>query len=113
MGRQKRYRMVDVVFTPLKRHIRYQILSPLQCARMDGPIQNRGTHTLRDAVWVWAFGSAAAVRRFFAAGKVVQKRMRLTTLGYKPCDFALEPPPSRQPAGAGAKQHATSRRRPV
>jgi hypothetical protein len=61
---------------------------------MDGPIQNRGTYTHRDLFWQRAFGSKSGVERFLREGRVVEKTMRLSKLGYKSCDFALERAPS-------------------
>ena len=87
----KRYKIVEVVFTPLKQRIRYQVRSPLFCDQMNGPVRNRGTYTLRDGIWNAVFGSPQAARRFLLNGAVLVRRVRLSTLGYDQCDFALRP----------------------
>jgi hypothetical protein len=104
----KRYKIVEVVFTPLKKRIRYQIRSPLFCERMNGPVRNRGTYTVNDGVWCCVFGSTGAARRFLAKGAVLVKRMRLSTLRYDACDFALQPPPASTASRSG---HCTADRR--
>jgi hypothetical protein len=91
-----KYQIVDVVFTPVGRRIRYEIQSPLFCTRMNGPVVNRRTLTLNDQVFLWTFGSWSAVNRIWREGKPVRRTMRLSTLGYDPCDFAKEPAPSRR-----------------
>ena|SRR5437868_10542983 len=97
---KRKYKTVDVVVTPLRRQIRYQVLAPLFCLRMDGPVRNRGTYPIRDGVWRQVFGSLAKVERFFRKGEPLHKTVRLSTLGYDPCDFATEPPPSRLASSA-------------
>ena len=98
MNREK-YQTVDVVITPTGRRIRYEVLAPLFCLRMDAPVRNRGTYTTRDGVWLWVFGSRGGVDRFMEAGKAIHKTMRLSTLGYDACDFATVPAPSRRRRG--------------
>ena len=88
---RSRYQIVDVVFTPLKNHIRYEVASPLHCTRMDDGVRNRGTYRWDDLQWIHVFGSTAAALRFIARGRVLRRRMRLATLGYEHCDFALHP----------------------
>jgi len=88
---KKRYQLVRVTFTPLKTRIRYEIESPLFCQGMNAPIRDHATYTHRDGAWIGAFGSRAAVGRFLKNGRPVTKRMRLQTLGYDACDYALQP----------------------
>ena len=84
-----------MIITPVGKRIRYEVLSPLFCIDMNGPVRNRDTLTARDVVWLWVFGSSARVERFRREGKAIKRRMRLNTLGYDPCDFAENPPASR------------------
>lgn len=81
-----------VRFTLLRRgRIRYEIASPLFCRQMNGPIRNRGTYGKTDHFWLMVFKTREVVERFLANGKPVEKVMRLSTLGYDPCDSATEP----------------------
>lgn len=92
----KRYKLVDVVLIPLQRGIRYEVRSPLHCARMNSWIRNHGTYVAADGVWRRVFGSVRAAERFLAQGRTVARRMRLSTLGYDACDFALQPARKRR-----------------
>lgn len=85
------YQLVRVRFTPLRGRIRYEIASPLFCKQMNGPIRNRGTYGASDLVWLPVFKTRTAVDRFIAKGVPMEKTMRLATLRYDSCDFALEP----------------------
>ena len=87
----KRYKLVEVKLVPLKRRIRYEIRSPLYCAQMKSCIRNRGTFAMTDSLWQWVFGSYRAAEAFVERGLTSTRRMRLSTLGYDACDYALEP----------------------
>jgi hypothetical protein len=70
---------------------------------MKAPLRNRGTYAAKDAIWSWVFGSSRAAQRFLDHGRIVKKRMRLSTLGYDPCDFAV-----MSPSQTAQQQHERS-----
>lgn len=86
----RRYRTVDVVLAPAGgQRIRYTIQGVVHCSRMNTRVRNRGTYGVSDLVWIRVFGSRRAAERFLAHGRAITLRMRLSTLGYDPCDFSL------------------------
>jgi hypothetical protein len=88
---KRKYQLVRVRVARAGRRLRYEILGPLWCSRMNGPIRNRGTYTLEDQVWRRIFGSREAAVAFWRSGRTLTRTMRLATLHYDDCDYALEP----------------------
>lgn len=95
--RNRRYQLVRVTFRPVGRRIRYDIASPLRCDQMNGPVRNHATYTPDDLVWLRVFRTRAAVNAFVRAGRRLTRVVRLSTLYYDTCDYALYPATFRGP----------------
>lgn len=105
-----RYQLVDVVFTPLRRKIRFEILSPIYCLRMNARVQSRGSWAVDDLMCAKVFGSRSRAERFLLQGRPLMRTMRLSTLFYDPCDFAIEPASSIRHAQGRKRRHPGSPR---
>lgn len=82
---------VRVTLTPLGDRIKYSITGDVYCERQQRLLSRSGTFSRDDLVWNAVFGSRVAVNKFVHRNRVVVKKIPISHLGYKPCDWIKTP----------------------
>lgn len=78
---------VKVTLTPLGDRIKFCIIGTVYCERQKRLLQRSGTFHRDDLVWNAVFGSRVAVNKFVHRNRTVTKKILISHLGYKPCDW--------------------------